>query len=73
MFEKKKPEPILPEERVSLPSLEIAIVHSIKTVFMIDQTGTDPNTLMTLEAWVEAQGYFLHCVSVAAPTEAKNE
>lgn len=52
--------------RVILPGLDIAISHSVKVVWMIDQTGTqDEYALSELEAWVKKQGYFLHCVSVA--------
>jgi hypothetical protein len=65
MLFNKRPQPIPPEEqRVSMPGLEIAIAHSIKTVFVVDQTGTDEATLRALEAWLNGLGYFLHCVSV---------
>ncbi len=76
IFQKNKIDLAATEEHhVVLTGLEIAMVHGIHTVFMIDQTGAaDTNALADLEAWLKTQGYFLHCVSVkASPPQTQPE
>lgn len=52
------------EHRISLPGVEVAIIHSLKTVMMVDMTGASQEALIQLESWCKSRGYFLHCVSV---------
>ena len=72
---RQQPEPQAidaPEEhRIQLAGVDIAISHSLKTVFMVDLTGgTNVDALHDLEDFFRSQGYFLHCVVVKP--DAKN-
>jgi hypothetical protein len=60
------------EHHFTLPGLDVAIVHSIKTVFIIDQVGSaDLDPLRDLEDHLKKQGYFLHCI-VVQPGKAES-
>ncbi len=61
-----------PHEHISLPNLEIAVIHSIKTVFVLDATGGATDALEQLDQWINKLGYHLHCVQVTSqPGEAR--
>ena len=60
------------EHRISLPGLDIAINHTLKLVFIVDQTGgVNNDALESLETDLFIKGYHLHCVVVAPPTQAE--
>ena len=62
---KSKPTDAPEEHLISLPGLSIAFNHTLKIVFVVDQTGTqDMTTLRELEDYLKAQGYFMHCTVV---------
>ena len=65
--------PDAPEEHhITLPGIDVAFNHTLRIVFLIDQTGaTDDFALHQLNLWVEKHGYFLHGVSVAPEKESK--
>ena len=48
--------------------IEVVYNHSTKTVFMLDQSGSDVKELEELQAWYHKQGWFLHAVTVLPPT-----
>ena len=75
LFSKEQPIPDASEEHhIVLPGLDIAINHTLKMVFVVDQTGTDDGYAMAeLNKWIESKGYFLHAVTVLAPIELKEE
>jgi hypothetical protein len=75
-FQQKTPEPAPPdyleEHHIILPGIDIAFNHTTKTAYMIDQTGAAEvglEGLRDLELWLKDQGWFLHCVSLKAPTK----
>lgn len=68
-----KPTDATEEHRISLPNLEIAINHTLKVVFIVDQTGDRSTTILEdLDSHLFLQGYHLHCVRVEAPTPKDN-
>lgn len=63
MFNKPKDAP--EEHTIALPGLSIAFNHTLKIVFVVDQTGTqDLTSLKKLEDHLNQLGYFMHCVVV---------
>ena len=69
-----KPAEAPEEHRISMPGLEIAITHTLKIVWVVDQTGsTDSYALEMLEKRVNEMGYFMHCVSVLPEVPAPKE
>jgi hypothetical protein len=63
------------EHKISLPGLDIAFNHTLKIVFVVDQTGNnDSFVLSELEKWVDANGWFMHAIVVThTPSSDRGE
>jgi hypothetical protein len=71
LFKQQQPTD-LSDHHLTLPGLDIVVCPTIKTVFLVDQTGSaNEFALSELQQWCEKQGYFLHGVTVSAPDRPK--
>jgi hypothetical protein len=67
------PQP-LPTEHLTMSGIELIVIHSLKTIILIDQTGADNDFAMAeLAVHWKQQGYFLHGVTVVPDKGTENK